>query len=151
MDGEGAAAQAGIDRARIDDPARSLTVVGGVEHRIGPDLVDRQVRTQRQNGDAVRVIIVEIVVAVAVTDVQGRVINRLAAFGINIRALSGEVDRAGARAIDARQRQPIRDVDIRARRRQVHRAIIGHARQRAASQDDCSAVRDDCPARKGTH
>ena len=143
LDAEAAAAQAGIDRARIDDPARSPSLVGGVEHRIGAGVVDRQVRAQRQNGER-GVIIVEIVVVIGVADVQGRVVDGLPTLGIDIRTLPGEVDRSGARAVDAGQRQPVRNGDRRARRRQVHRAVIGHTRQRTARKSNGSTAVCNC-------
>ena len=52
----------------------------------------------------------------------------------NLRALSGEVDRAKPGTARAGQRQPVRDVDIRAGRRQVQRAVIAHPGQRAAGE-----------------
>ena len=79
---------------------------------IGPDLVDRQVRAQRQNRDAVRILIVEIVVVTAVADVERRVVEVSLPSAYNIAALSGQVDRAKPGTARAGQRQPVRDVDI---------------------------------------
>ena len=60
------------------------------------------------------VIIVEIVVVGAVADVQGGVVEGLVpTCGSRCRALAGQVDRTGAGAGDAGQRQPVREVDVR--------------------------------------
>ena len=77
-------------------------------YRIGisPDLVDRQVRAQRQDRGAGRILIVKIIVVAVVADVDGRVVERLAALGIQIAASARQVDGPKSGAVHTGQVSP---------------------------------------------
>ena len=126
----------GIDRAVVDDRAVAAEIINVA------GLIERQVRAQRQRpGRAVQL-------AVKAAERDRRVVDRLRGVKCDA-ALGPEIDRTRPRAIHSRRRQAVGDVDLRALRRQVQRAVIGHATQRAALELHARVLVDDRAADDG--
>ena len=76
-------------------------------------------------------------------DVDGGAVEGLAADESKRRAEPGQVDRSGAAAAGPFDHEAVEDRKIRIRRREIERALVGHAVKGAAlEQQPRAAVRD---------
>src|ERR1700685_1157766 len=109
--GEGAAAQVGVDRSGIDDAAGAAAVLRRSKINRLTDIVYGDVRCQRKRRSSLIVVVVNVIVSTAAANVDGGVAERLAPLRVQLAATSPrQVDGPASGAVDPRQRQPVRHI-----------------------------------------